>query len=476
MNGYLNAIASAALLAAVAGCAVSEANRAQEEIAAKAAGLVEIRAADHRFDFRKSSLRELVDFAMTNRPSVVSARLAVDDARLALKALAADAPLVSRTPWTSPDLSVRGGHSEASQLAKLDEMDWSTEGGPSASLSLDLLIWDFGRYDARAHEQTEKVLAAEKQLTDTGYQVFYEVSQAYFNFMEKRSLREVYETNLVNYAEHLARAEARLRAGEACKLDVLRARLDLAQARQELVAVSNQVDTAGATLMSALGVDASNGTSAAVFGDEPIGIDRVFCKFRRTGYDVDTAFALARTNAPIMMIRRAQLRASSHAVDLAKRDLLPSISASASLSWTNPEWGWNWGVSIVQSLFQGFRRTTAIERSVVAMRQAAAAVDQAEQELSVDIETAIANRDNSVQALESAVVSLRSAHENLNMINEQFSVGDVSRIELSEAIYSFTRATGDSIVAFYDGQRAEAKLFALLGIYPDYHEKIIKGH
>ncbi len=460
-----------ALLAAVGCQTVHDARKAQRELAPRGEDAV---TASARLDLRGRSLADLVGFAMTNRPAVVSARLAVADARLALKALKADAPVLSDTPWTAPKLSASIAHRESSEAVKLDDGDWRTAGNASGAISLELLVWDFGRYNARAGEQAEKVVAAETQLAEIGYTVFGEVASAYFTFLERCSLQEVAETNVVNYADHLARAEARAGAGEAYKLDVLKARLDLAQARQALVAASNLVDTAGAALMNALGVEETRGTCEQVFGRRPVGMDGVRRGFRRTDFTVDEAFQLARTNAPAIKVNRAQLRAASKAVDYAVADLLPSISASASFSWSDPLWMWNWGVSGVQSLFQGFRKTTAVDRAVVAMKRASATLDQTEQELSLELETAIANRDNSVSALLSAQASQKSAKENLQLVQEQLTLGDVSRIELSEAISSHSKAIGDCISAFYDGQRAEARLFALLGSEPIYHEEIIK--
>ena len=463
------------LLALVAvGCStIRRARDAQSDVAVRGEDAASA-AESGRVDLRGKSLAELVDFALTNRPSVVSARLAVDDARLALKELAADAPLVSDSPWTAPHLSLNGGYSESSAGTHWRDHDYRTAGGPSASVSLDLLIWDFGRYDAKARAQAEKVIAAEVQLVDEGYAVFDEVASAYFTFLEKRALLEVSLTNETEYADHLAQAEARLDAGEANRLDVLRARLDYAQSRQKTVAASNLVTTSGAELMRALGVDAARGTCEEVFGPGPQGIRFVQRGFARTNYGVGEAFDFARTNAPAMRVARAKLRAASHQVDYTIADLMPSVSASASFRWSDPLWYWNWGVSGAQSLFQGFRKTTAVDRAVVAMRQAATDVDAAEQSLSVSLETAIADRDDSVKALETAVASIRSARENLEMVRRQLSVGDVSRIELTEAIAAHSAAMGDCATAFYQGQRAEATLFATTGRYPVYQEEQVE--
>ncbi|MBO7684225.1 MAG: TolC family protein [Kiritimatiellae bacterium] len=467
------ASASIIALAAAVGCStIRNARDAQDSVAAKGAGGV---VSESRVDFRGRSLEWLVGFAMTNRPSVVAARLDVEDARLAMKSIAADAPLVSGTPWTALSLSASGGYSAASPGTSLKDHRFSTKGDASAALSLNLLVWDFGRNAARARAQAEAVVASEIALLREGFVVFEEVSDSYFTFLERNSLLEVALTNQAQYAERLLQAERRLDAGEADRLDVLKARLDLAKARQATVAASNLVATSGARLMDALGVDASRGTCEEAFGDVRLGMDEVARAFARTDYGVGEVFDFARTNAPSVQVARARLRAASHDVDYAVADLMPELSASASLRWADPLWFWQWGVSAVQSLFQGFRRTTAVDRAVVAMRKAEASVDAAEQSLSSSLESAVAVRDNSVEALRSAVASVRSAKENLDTAREQLLVGTVSRVELSDAIASYSTALGDSIEAFYAGQRAEAALFALVGKFPEYSEGTVMG-
>ena len=102
---------SAALV--VSGCmTIFNAQEAQRALEDKGEGVRT--EASAKLDLTDYSLKELVDFAMTNRPSMIAAALAVVDARLALKEIAADAPLVSGTPWNSPHLALSGGHSESS--------------------------------------------------------------------------------------------------------------------------------------------------------------------------------------------------------------------------------------------------------------------------------------------------------------------------------------------------------------------------
>ena len=445
------------------------AQQAQQTLSGKGTGEAAVSA---KVDLSDYSLRELVAFAMTNRPSMAAAALAVADARLALREIAADAPLVSGSPWNSPRLSVSGGYSAAS--ASDSRLRWRTDGNASAGLSLDILLYDFGRNNARANQQVENVIAAEYDLIREGYAVFEGVSLAYFNLMEKDALLAVALTNETENAIHLQQAEYRLSAGEAQKLDVTRAKLELSQARENTIVASNEMVIAGAELMKALGLDAAKGGRDAVYPSNGRALAEALRGFADTGYGLDEAYDLARTNSPAMAIARARLRAASHAVDYAVADLMPSVSASVGISWADPLWAWHWGVSAAQSLFQGFRKVTAVDRAVVAMHEAAVAVDEAEQRLSLDLEAAIATRDNAVKKRDTARASVLNAREDLAMVKAQYLEGEASRVDFTVSVSSYATALGSRVKAFYAGQRAEAVLFGLLGRVPEYREETVK--
>ena len=463
-------VAFSAVLA-LAGCGtIFRAQEAQRVLEPKGFGCEE---KSGKVCLRDYSLKELVGFAMTNRPSVVAAALNVADARLALQEIAANAPLVSGTPWTSPWLSANGGYS-ASQVPGGDNgLRWRTEGAASAGISLDILLYDFGRNEAQAQAQIERVIESEYALVREGYAVFDEVSSAYFSMLEKDGLLEVAITNEAEYAIHLQQAEAMLSAGEVQKLDVVNARARLYQAKQDVIAASNEVVTSGAELMRVLGIDASRGSRNEVYPSSGAALSTMMRGFAKTCYTVDTAFQLARTNAPAMAIARARLRAASRSVDAAVADLMPSVSAQVGISWVDPVWAWHWGVSAVQSIFQGFRKVTAVDRAVVQMHVAATAVDEAEQQLTRELEGEIAVRDNAGKAWETAKATVAAAREELALAKARYLEGDASRVDFTEAMSHYATAMGSRITAFYATQKAEAKLFATMGNLPDYKEEEI---
>lgn len=462
--------AAATLVAVLAGCmGIRDARVAQDAVLDRATG--EIVENDEEPEFGET-LESHVSYAIEHRPAMENAGLEVLDARLRLKEIASDAPVLSETPWGAFTVNGNLGHSEQSKSAHFDKMKKKTDGVASGGISFDVLLWDFGRNSANAKAQAERVVAAEMEAQKTAYTIFEDVANAYFARLESAALLEVALTNAHMRSEHLLQAEERLKAGEAQKLDVLRARLDFTEAQEQIVSVSNDYATAGARLANAMGLDATWGD------DIPFGKgsfrDSVRV-FEDSSDSADELFLFARTNSPSMQVARARLRAASSAVDYAISDLMPSVSASLSLNWTDPLWYWRWGVNGVQNLFSGFGKVTALERAVVAMDVAATAVDEAELALSLEIALAVVERDNAREAYITAEATVQSARENLETVSAQLMVGDASRVEYTDAVADYVSALANRVKAFYRGQSAEAKLFSLAGVSPVYFEESKEG-
>ncbi len=417
---------------------------------------------------KDAPLQTYVAFALDYRPAMQAAKLEMADARLALKEIAADAPIASKTPWGGIDVGVSGSYGESSPAAHLDDLGGTVRSDPSAGLSLNLLIYDFGRNAARAKAQVERVLAAELAVVEEGHAVFNEVSDYYFSLMESDALLEVAHTNVVKRQEQLDRAKIQFEHGLVQELDVLRAELDLTSAYEDVVKARGEVSVAEIELMAAVGLNADMGEPQDILGERPCYLDKVFRIFPESTLTSADAFQIASTNAPAMQIVRAQLRAASAQVDAAIADLMPELSASVSLNWTDPLWYWRWGVDAAQSLFTGWRRTTAVDRAVVQMQSAATTVEHAEQQLSVSIQMAVTTRDNALEYWRTVRTTLKEARRNLETVSAQYEVGDASRVDYTEAITDYVTALGNRVRAFYRAQAAEATLFQLQGSEPVY--------
>ena len=321
---------------------------------------------DGRVDLRGLRLVDYVAWAMNHRPSIEAAHLAVSNAVLELARVTSDRDL---------QVNLSSGYSQATANRTSHFSGHQNRGKFTSDVSLDLLIYDFGRIAARERQARAKLVAAQRDLADAEFAVFNDVAKAYFTLLRNDALLEVARTNEFQYAEHLRQAESLLAEGEVKKLDVLKARVDLSDARLAAINASNEVVTAGATFIRALGLSADRATRADVMAVATDALASSKFDLPSTTYGTAEALDLARTNAPSLMVLRAKLRAASAEVDYAIADLFPSLSFSSALSFADPTWNWSWGFRAVQSLWDGLRKRTLVDEAVVAMEMARVALE-----------------------------------------------------------------------------------------------------
>ena len=449
----------AAALAAVAGCdTIKRARTAQKAVSSVTNDVpATVTTPSPRVNLLGAKFIDLVEFAMTNRPSLEIARLAVSNATLSVIEATSDREL---------QMSLAGGYSQST--ANNSHFSWhQRRGRGTADISFDILLIDCGRIDARERQAREDLVAAQRDLEEAEFKVFSEVAETYFLLLRNDALLEVAYTNEHQYAEHLRQAEQLYDAGEAQKLDVLKARVDLSDAKLGTINASNDVLTAGAEFLRALGLQADRANRADVLR---VAKDTFAASAKHelpiTHYRAEDCLMLARTNAPSLRALRARLRAASAEVDYAVADLMPKLSLSSAFSFADPAWNWSWGFSAIQTVLDGYRKRTAVDHAVVAMDAARLAVDEAEQTLSRDLAVAVATRDNARQSLETARIEVEQAKENLQTVIEQYKLGEASRVDFTDAAGSYASALGARVKAFYAGEIAEAVLIRLTGTVP----------
>ncbi|MBR4653870.1 MAG: TolC family protein [Kiritimatiellae bacterium] len=461
--GFKKSALCALALAAMAGCdTIDRAITAQEEVEAMSADDGGDASLPSEFvDLTKFTLPEYVEYALSNRPDVISARLAVSNACL---------KLVSVTSGEYPIFGASGGYSQSTHNNG-PHFSWRQSGDANASLRMELLLCDFGRLDAQELEAMENIVAAQRDYADVQLAVFEDVAGAYFSLLRNDALLAVACTNEQQYAEHLRQAQSLFDAGEVKNLDVLKAKLDLSDAHLKTITASNDVITASADFIRALGLKADVADRLDVLPPRADSLGSPKRELPVSDLSVTDALAFARTNAPSLMVLRAKVRAASARVDYAVADLLPSLSLDASFKYVDPAWNFSWGVTAIQSLFEGFRKTTAVDSAIVDLLAARESVFLAEQQLSCNLAKAVATRDTAMQALDNACIQVKQAQENLDNVIAQYRVGEASRIDFTDAASAFSEAEGARIKAFFAGQIAEALLVRLTGAGVEYGDR-----
>lgn len=411
--------------------------------------------------FENPSFDDLMEFAVSNRPDMVSARIAVADAALTLKEISGER-----------SIQLSGTASYGQATANDSHFSWHEHRGrANAGLSAQLLVADFGRLDAREASARAAIAAALESENVLYWQIFNDTASAYFTLLQNDALLDVAETNVLQCVRHLEQVRNLLEAGEAKKLDILRAELDLSDATLKCINASNDVVTATAELFRVLGIENCQASRADIL---PLRADRLGdCEkvFAPSAYPAAEALEKARETNPTLAVLRARVEIASRQVDWAIADMKPSLSIRAGFDFTDPAWNFSWAADAVWSVFTGWRKTAAVERATLALQSARQDLESAEQQLSRDLDVAVAGRDNARQSLETARIQVAQADENMSLVAKQFRVGEASRVDFTDAVGAYAAALGERVKAFYAGQIAEARLISLVGVADGFCEQ-----
>lgn len=397
------------------------------------------------------SLADLEKIALDANPKIFQARQAVISAQLAVKDIRADyLPTIDASATYS-----RGTHNSTER-----GQSFHSSGGNEIGLSLDLLLWDFGKTDAKLEQAVARLLSAEKDLLSAENLVRYNVRKAYFELRRNIELDVVAEQSVSQYKEHLAQMRAYRDAGKGTKYDCTKAEVDYNNAVLQSISIANNVKTARADLNLALGFAESpdyelGGNAMGSF--EP---------------DVDALMNIAREREPGLASLVALEKAASAHIDKTVADLFPSVGLnfSATLEGEDLDMPKIWNLlgvgKISQNVFNGGRNLRAIEDAVAKLRVARSKVAAYEQQLYASLTTAVLTLTRARKQYEVALLSESAAKENFDIVTAQFNVGKASALDRTDAQVSLTEARAATVSSEYDFREAVSAIAYLIATDP----------
>ncbi|MGN0834650.1 MAG: TolC family protein [Candidatus Spyradosoma sp.] len=396
------------------------------------------------------SLADLENIALVANPQIFQARQQVISARLAVQDIRAD-----YLP------TVEGSASYTRQTQNTTSSgSFHSSGSDKVALSMDLLLWDFGKTEAKLAQAVAQLLAAEKNLLSAENLVRYNVRKAYFELRRSIELNVVAEQAVEQYREHLDQMRVRRAEGTGTKYACTKAEVDYNNAVLDQISKANDVKTCRANLNLALGFAES--PAYGLGGNDMGTFDE----------DAETLLALAREREPGLAALVAQEKAASAYVDKTVADLYPSLGLSVSAAFTGDDldmpkvWNLIGAGTITQNVFNGGRNVRAIENAVAQLRVARSKVAAYEQDLYSKITTAVLTLTRAKKQHEVALISERAAQENFEIVTEQFNVGKASSLDRTDAQVSLTEARAATVSAEYDYREAVAAIAYLVASDP----------
>ena len=445
-SGSLGA-ALAALCLAGSGCATVRQAREAQDSRRVPAGERTVTAAELGLKAETVlTLERAVEVALAYHPSMVQARQAV---------VAASNALTQAKAARAPSVDANAGYSRGTANAGTAPGSNKSIDGYSAGLSVNQLLYDFGRTAASVTQAEALLQSAEENLRSVHNDVVYGTRVAFYELSRSQEFLGVAEETERQYVKRLEQVRALAEVGRRIKYDITKAEVDLGNARLDLINARNAVTVDRATLMRGLGLAEDPRCRIAD------------CPPREVAWTFEDRLEVARRMQPGLKALQAQARAASAAVDAAVADLYPSLSLNGQYLWNGSAfplyWNWAGAARAGWNLFNGGSKAAAVNVAVANLRIARALAADREQQICLDLRTAFTQLEGAREQEELTVLIVKQAGENLDLVNERYRIGQASSVELTDAQVSLSQARANQVKARFDYQSAMAAIIRTTG-------------
>ena len=399
------------------------------------------------------TLAGAVDRALEVNPQMVQARTSLGTAQFGTRqAYASMLPSVSLSSGTNLSSAQRY---DPGLGATLNSQSTSY----SAGLSTGMDLFAGGRNLAAVRSAQASEHAAEATLITRRFSVTLAAKQSFFAVLRSQELIALNERRIDQADQNLAAAERRLDAGRATRSDVLRARLELSNARQALLESQTQLRTSMYGLGQVVGV---GGPVAARAPDrlapEPLAMGR------------DALRALVAERAPAVAAAEAEVSVAEAGLSQSRASYYPTVSVSGGYNWSNQEFGldqgltsWSTRLSLSYPLFNGLQREASVDRANAQLTVAEARASDAGRAAITELEGLMASLELAELRIAILEESVDVAREDFRVQQERYELGAATILELVSSQIALQQAENDLINARYDYQITRAELESLVG-------------
>ncbi|MCH7564836.1 MAG: TolC family protein [Gemmatimonadetes bacterium] len=399
------------------------------------------------------SLEEAIRIALRRSPTLAQADQAVGNAE--------ESQRTARGAFL-PSLSMSSGAS----LRSIQRFDSNTDrivtgssDSYNAGLSASMDVFQGGaRFDEIARSRAD-IVAAQARRETQRFNVTLQTKIFFFQALEQQDLLEVATRRIDQAEQSLDLTRRRALAGEATRSDTLRARLELINARQNVL--TSEVRTRAARF--ALGRHV--GMSEPVAPEIPDDLDP-----RPLRLSEEEILASAEDQAPTVIAAEEGARASMAGLKAAQSAFLPTVRIRGGYTWANQgasfsggDLSWNTNVTLSYSIFNRFTRGASIARAEYSDRVARFQAEDARL-------AARQNADGALRAVTTAERAIAIAHEavavsdeDLRVVRERYRLGVAIILDVITSQISSDQARVDLVRARYDYLVARAELESILG-------------
>jgi outer membrane protein len=318
----------------------------------------------------------------------------------------------------------------------------------AAQVQQPLFTWGKLR---NAYRQAKENLEATRWKWQTAQRdVALSVTEAFYGVLLTREVAAVAQSGREQAQRRLDTTERRIAAGTATRLDLLQARVALANAETQVIRAENALRLARQGLALALGMSPA----------DPVEADGAL-EFAPTGVDLDALLAAAMARRSDLLELRMRERAAGRLVDIAKAGNKPNLGFTGTYAASDNErqdaqtvWFLSVGVNI--PLFDGFATRARTRQAEAAQRHISLGQEALADAVVFQVHQAYGNYAQARAVLAAQEEAVAQAEEALRIANVSYENGAITSVELADVELAHTAARLGRAQAVHDALVAHA--------------------
>lgn len=328
-----------------------------------------------------------------------------------------------------------------------------------ATVSVTQPLYTGGRAERSAQLAQAGVAAAKVGTDIIRLSVALGAREVGYGVLRATQLAGVAASQVTAIAEHVRHAELMEQAGVVPHFDVVQANTELARARQDLIAAQTAVEQLKAQMRQVLALPHTVDLTLVdpPPPEMPVG-------------ELPDLIDQALANHPQIQAAEARVRIARINLELAQRDMSPSVALTGSYSRQtagglgSTNYSWQVGIVAEKPIVDGGAQRGKVEAARAQLRSAELQLRQAQEQIALEVVRQFLAVNEAQEKITAAEQGVEEARERRRMAQLRYREGIAAGIEVLDADTALAAAEANLINAQYDLQLAIIRLRTALGM------------
>ena len=338
----------------------------------------------------------------------------------------------------------------------------------SAQVQISQLLYQGGRVSAavRAAKLSDQIatLGFEKAVADT----ILDVRKAFYQILLNKAIAGVREQSVTLLEQQLLDAQSRYDVGAVPRFNVLRAEVELANAKPPLIRAQNDLRISKESLVKLLAIDSTTQRNDFT----PINFEGKLV-YEHRAWDLSTALQQGLERRPELLQAERQIGVAKANVKVASSGYKPSASVFGNYGWHDNTFGndpdvtregWTAGASVTWALFDGMLTRGKVTEARAQLEEANLDYADTRRQVELEVRQAYSDYLQTLELIEAQKKTVEQAEESLRLAEARFRAGTGTQLDVLSAQTALSDARSNEVLALHDYNVAIATLERVTGM------------